>query len=125
MAWVGVLTKPNVKNFENRVAGCGGRGVHVVVVVGRGGLEEEVLFMRSIFGVLSRTKCDDPACFSIHRPRAAFQNRIAGGRHPSLAWLHLRRCITFLTVAPTPRTPHVQAPPSLLARPVARAPLPI
>ena len=78
-----------------------------------------------MFGVLSRTKCDDPACFSIHRPHAAFQNRIAGGRHPCLAWLHLRRCITFLTVAPTPRTPHVQAPPSPLAHPVARAPLPI
>ena len=30
MAWVVILTTTNVKNFENRVGGCGGRGVHVL-----------------------------------------------------------------------------------------------
>ena len=85
-----------------------------VVVVGRG------VFAQHFWRVV-QNKVRRPSMFFNTPPSCS----IPKSNRPCFAWLHLRRCITFLTVAPTPRTPHVQAPPSPLAHPVARAPLQI
>ena len=57
------------ENTTSRILKIGSEGVAVVACMCCGGGKRWV-------------EGDDPACFAIPRPRAAFQNRIAGGRHP-------------------------------------------